>query len=47
MKWLKKLDNPFLLAAKGFLVGALFFAATHPDMFETHETQIPPALAAR
>lgn len=31
MKWLKKLDNPFLLALQGFVAGALLFFATHPD----------------
>jgi hypothetical protein len=30
MKWLKKLDNPFLLAAEGFLAGAILFWATTP-----------------
>jgi hypothetical protein len=30
MKWLRKLDNPFLLAAEGFLAGALLFWATSP-----------------
>jgi hypothetical protein len=31
MKWLKKLNNPFLLGAQGFLVGAAIFFATHPE----------------
>ena len=30
MKWLKKLDNPFLLAAEGFIAGAILFWATNP-----------------
>ena len=27
----KKLDNPFLLAAEGFIAGAILFWATTPD----------------
>jgi hypothetical protein len=34
MKWLKKLNNPFLLGAQGFLAGAILFCATHPDVAE-------------
>jgi len=30
IKWLKKLDNPFLLAAEGFIAGAFLFWATSP-----------------
>jgi hypothetical protein len=30
MKWLKKLDNPFLLMAEGFVAGAFLFWATTP-----------------
>ena len=30
MKWLKKLNNPFLLGLEGFLAGAVLFFATHP-----------------
>ncbi|WP_167737482.1 hypothetical protein [Sphingomonas parva] len=30
MKWLKKLNNPFLLGLQGFVAGALLFFATHP-----------------
>lgn len=39
MKWLKKLDNPFLLGAQGFLAGAILFAATHPDFLERQDRQ--------
>jgi hypothetical protein len=31
MKWLKTLNNPFLLGLQGFLAGAVLFFATHPD----------------
>ncbi len=34
MKWLKTLNNPFLLGAQGFLVGAAIFFATHPEAAE-------------
>ena len=30
MKWLKKLNNPFLLGLEGFVAGAMLFFATHP-----------------
>lgn len=31
MKWLKKLNNPFVLGLNGFIAGAFLFFATHPD----------------
>lgn len=31
MKLLKKLGNPMVLVAQGFVVGAFFFFATHPE----------------
>lgn len=31
MRWLKKLDNPVLLVLQGMALGAILFAATHPD----------------
>ena len=34
MKWFKKLDNPFLLAAEGFIAGALLFWAANPDSLQ-------------
>ena len=43
MKWLKKLDNPFLLGAQGFLAGAILFAATHPDFLDFQDRQPPAA----
>ena len=35
MKWLKKLNNPFLLGLEGFLAGAVLFFATHPGAADT------------
>ena len=35
MKWLNKLNNPFLLGLEGFLAGAILFFATHPDAANT------------
>ncbi len=43
MKLLKKLTNPFILVAEGFLVGALLFATATPDLAESR-TAPPPAL---
>jgi hypothetical protein len=41
MKLLKKLTNPFVLVAEGFLVGALLFATSTPDLIESRPA--PPA----
>jgi hypothetical protein len=38
MKWLKTLNNPFLLGAQGFLAGAVLFFATHPDAVDLRIT---------
>ena len=35
MKWLKKLNNPFLLGLNGFALGAFLFLATHPGTFDS------------
>jgi hypothetical protein len=43
MKWLKRLDNPFLLVIEGFLAGALLFAATHPDLVDLRPHPAPAA----
>jgi hypothetical protein len=32
MKWLKKLDNPFLLGLQGFGLGAVLFLAANPHV---------------
>jgi hypothetical protein len=34
MKLLKKLANPFLLVAEGFIVGAILFATSTPDLLQ-------------
>jgi hypothetical protein len=41
MRFLKKLTNPFVLVAEGFLVGALLFATATPDL--VHPRPAPPA----
>ena len=33
-KLLKRLDNPFLLAAEGFIAGAILFVAVNADSLE-------------
>lgn len=43
MKLLKKLTNPFVLVAEGFLVGALLFATAAPDLADPRPAP-PPAL---
>ena len=43
MKLFKKLTNPFLLAAEGFVVGALLFATSTPNLVEPRPAP-PPAL---
>jgi hypothetical protein len=41
MKLFKKLTNPFLLVAEGFLLGALLFATSTPEL--VHPRAAPPA----
>jgi hypothetical protein len=41
MRFLKKLTNPFVLVAEGFLVGALLFATSTPDLIDSRPP--PPA----
>ncbi|HEX8063598.1 MAG TPA: hypothetical protein VF535_10315 [Allosphingosinicella sp.] len=43
MRFLKKLANPFVLVAEGFLVGALLFATSAPNLVESRSAP-PPAL---
>lgn len=43
MRFLKKLTNPFALVAEGFLVGALLFATSTPDLLDRRPAA-PPAL---
>jgi hypothetical protein len=41
MKLLKKLTNPFVLVAEGFIAGAILFATSTPDLI--HSRPAPPA----
>lgn len=43
MRFLKKLTNPFVLVAEGFLVGAILFATSAPDIVQPRPAP-PPAL---
>ncbi|HEU0097603.1 MAG TPA: hypothetical protein VFQ67_02400 [Allosphingosinicella sp.] len=42
MRFLKKLTNPFVLVAEGFVVGAILFATSSPDLIDSRP---PPATA--
>ncbi|HEY5723048.1 MAG TPA: hypothetical protein VIT45_12070 [Allosphingosinicella sp.] len=42
---LKKLDNPFILAAEGFIAGAILFVAVNADSLEARIN--PPASQAQ
>jgi hypothetical protein len=39
IKWFRKLDNPFLLIAEGFVVGAILFWSTSPGSAEAIPNQ--------
>jgi hypothetical protein len=41
MHFLKKLTNPFVLVAEGFLVGAILFASATPNLVDSRPE--PPA----
>jgi hypothetical protein len=41
MRFLKKLANPFALVAEGFVVGALLFATSTPDLVA--QRHMPPS----
>ena len=43
MRFLKKLANPFVLVAEGFLVGAILFATSTPNFIDLRPE--PPAAA--
>ena len=45
-KLLKKLDNPFLLTAEGFLAGALIFWATAPGAVQAQANRPSAQLEA-
>jgi hypothetical protein len=38
-KWFRKLDNPFLLVAQGFVAGAILVWTTSPGPVETSPNQ--------
>ncbi|HEY0130512.1 MAG TPA: hypothetical protein VGB57_03835 [Allosphingosinicella sp.] len=43
MRFLKKLTNPFVLVAEGFVVGAILFATSTPNLVDSPAAP-PPAL---
>jgi len=43
MRFLKKLTNPFVLVAEGFVLGALLFASSAPSLLD-RRPEPPPAL---
>jgi len=43
MRFLKKLTNPFVLVAEGFVVGAILFATSTPNLVDSRPAP-PPAL---
>lgn len=40
-KFWKNLDNPFLLMAEGFVIGAIFFWAMRPDSADAIKDRAP------
>ena len=44
MRFLKKLTNPFVLVAEGFVVGAILFATSTPDL-DRIRARAPPRRA--
>lgn len=44
MKFLKKLTNPFLLVAEGFVLGAILFAVSTPNLIDLRPAPSPQAL---
>jgi hypothetical protein len=44
MQFLKKLTNPFVLVAEGFVVGATLFATATPSLIVSHPAPSPAAL---
>lgn len=41
MQFLKRLTNPFALVAEGFVVGALLFATSAPNLVDSHPAPSP------
>jgi|GEM_PF-2167071 len=39
IRWFRKLDNPFVLIAEGFVAGAILFWSTSPGHAETSPNQ--------
>ena len=44
MRFLKKLTNPFVLVAEGFVAGAILFATATPDLVDSRPAPPPAAL---
>jgi hypothetical protein len=44
MRFLKKLTNPFVLVFEGFVVGAVLFASSTPDLIDSRPAPPAPAL---
>lgn len=44
MRFLKTLTNPFALVAEGFLVGAILFATSTPNLIDPRPAPAPEAL---
>ncbi len=44
MRFLKKLTNPFVLVAEGFVVGAVLFASSAPDLIDSRPAHPSRAL---
>jgi hypothetical protein len=42
MPLLKRLTHPFALVAEGFVVGALLFASSNPNLMESHSAAPRP-----
>jgi hypothetical protein len=47
LKLWKKLDNPFLLAAEGFVAGAILFWAVAPNSDPNEKAMAKPSAAAQ
>jgi hypothetical protein len=44
MRFLKKLTNPFVLVAEGFVVGAILIATSTPNLIDQRPAPAPAAL---
>ena len=43
-RWLDRLANPFALVAEGFVLGAILFAGSTPDLLDSRSAPAPAAL---